>query len=386
MFSLRDGLDHLRILIPSLYEHTQGINYELIIVDNDSSDDSISFLEDCGYDINLTIIKNSTNETFSKANNRAAKQAKGKYLVLLNNDIEPMRGWLHQLINIAETQEGIGSVGSRLIYPYKKSFKNSCTVQHAGIAFRDEEDFFRPYNQSNGVLIDSPSIQKSGDKSAVTAACLLVRTEIYHEVDGLDEGYNYGFEDVDFGLKLIQAGYKNYYCADSILFHYEFGTQNKNIREEVIKRREGNADLLRSKWSFSIKQNYWKEKLFDDSHLFAETPLKVAIAVTDYGPKVTAGDYFTAQELAVYLEEFGWSVNYLSRLKDEWYQLDDDVDVLISLLDAYDLNQLPERKTRLYTIAWARNWFDRWCEMPCFNDYDRVFASSHKSCDYVRDA
>lgn len=379
----RDGLEHLKILIPALYEHTKEINYELIVVDNNSSDSSIEYLENCGYDFNLNIIKNSINETFSKANNRAANQAKGKYIVLLNNDIEPMRGWLHYLLNFALNKENVGSVGCRLIYPFKQSFKNSCTVQHAGIAFRDEIGFFRPYNQFNGEFIDSKAVQKSAVKGAVTAACLLVSTDIYHEVGGLDEGYNYGFEDVDFGLKLLVSGYQNYYCANSVLLHYEFGTQNKNNRDKVIKRREKNADLLRTKWISTIKQNYWKEKLFDESHLFAEAPLKVAIAVTDYGPKVTAGDYFTAQELARSLEEFGWSIVYLSRLKDEWYQLDEEVDVLISLLDAYDLSQLPARKTRLHTIAWARNWFDRWCERPCFNDYDMVFASSNKSCEYI---
>lgn len=379
----RDGLDHLKVLIPALYEHTQDVNYELIVVDNDSSDGSIDYLENCGYDHKLRIIKNSVNETFSKANNRAAEQAKGKYILLLNNDIEPMQGWLHYLLNFAETNEKVGSVGCRLIYPFKQSFKNSCTVQHAGIAFRDEVGFFRPFNQFNGAYIESHEVKHSAAKGAVTAACLLVEADVYREVGGLDEGYNYGFEDVDFGLKLLHAGYHNYYCADSILLHYEFGTQNKNNREEVIKRREKNANLLRSKWASSIKQKYWKEKLFDESHLIAEVPLKVAIAVTDYGPKVTAGDYFTAQEIAQYLESFGWSVVYLSRLKDEWYQLDEGVDVLISLLDAYDLRLLPERKTRLHTIAWARNWFDRWCEMPCFNDYDMVFASSKKSCEYV---
>jgi len=381
----RDGLEHLKVLIPALFENTKEINYELIVVDNNSKDDSISYLENCGYDIDITVIKNASNETFSKANNRAAERAKGKYLVLLNNDVEPMRGWLHSLLHAEQTNEKIGSVGSRLVYPFKKSFKNSCTIQHAGIAFRDEVSFFRPYNQANGALIDSSTVKKSGARSAVTAACLLVRADIYQEMGGLDEGYNYGFEDVDFGLKLIEAGYINHYCADSMLLHYEFGTQSKNNRNEVIKRREDNANLLREKWSATIKQNYWKEKLFDGSHLFAEKPMKVAIAVTDYGPNVTAGDYFTAQEIASYLEEFGWSINYLSRVKGEWYQLDDDVDVLISLLDAYDLSELPERNTRLYTIAWARNWFDRWCQMSCFNDYDMVFASSNKSCDYVRE-
>jgi spore maturation protein CgeB len=70
-------------------------------------------------------------------------------------------------------------------------------------------------------------------------------------------------------------------------------------------------------------------------------------------------------------------------MKGEWYDLDDDLDVLITLLDAYDLKQICPRKKRLYTIAWARNWFDNWVKMPCFNDYDFVYASSYKACEYI---
>ncbi len=381
----RNGLEHLERLIPALYEHSQGIKYELIVVDNASTDGSVSYLENMDFECKLTIIKNKSNESFSKANNIAATHAKGKHLVLLNNNMEPLRGWLHHLIYVVETKKNIGSVGSRLIYPYKESFKKSCTIQHAGIAFKDEIGFFRPYNVSNGALIYSPSVLKSCTKSAVTAACLLVTADIYREVGGLDEVYDYGFEDVDFGLKLTQAGYQNYYCADSMLFHYEFDKQKNNNREKEIIRREANASFFREKWFLTIKQNYWKEKLFNESRLITEAPLKVAIAVTDYGPNVTAGDYFTALEVASYLEGFGWTINYLSSLKKEWYQIDDDIDVVISLLESYDLSKIPRRNTRLTTIAWARNWFDRWCEMPGFNDYDIVFASSQKACDYVRE-
>ncbi len=380
----RDGAGHLKTLIPALYEHTQGIRYELIVVDNASTDNSVSYLENSTYDMPLKLIRNSVNETFSRGNNQGARQARGKYLVLLNNDVEPLPGWLHHLLHCAEKQEKTGAVGSRLVYPFKASFENSCSVQHAGIAFRDEVGFFRPYNQGNGRSGSSPHVMNNGRKAAVTAACLLVPKAVYQQVGGLDEGYNYGFEDVDFGLKLIQAGYHNYYCAESVLFHYEFGTQEKNDREEVKQRRLKNTERFRYKWFSVIKGNYWKEKLFNGSSLYAETPLKVALAITDYGPNVAAGDYFTAQELATALEVLGWSVTYLSRVKQEWYQIGEEVDVLISLIDAYDLNKIPKRNKRLYRIAWARNWFDRWCNNPSFEHYDQVFASSHLACDYIR--
>ncbi len=121
----RDGLEHVKTLIPALFEHTKGIVYELIVVDNASSDKSVHYLRNCGFDLNLTIIENTSNESFSRGNNVAASYAKGKYLVLLNNNVEPLHGWLHHLIHVAETQDNIGSVGSRLIYPFKESFENN---------------------------------------------------------------------------------------------------------------------------------------------------------------------------------------------------------------------------------------------------------------------
>ena len=379
----RDGLEHLKVLVPALYENTKGINYELIVVDNASKDKSVEYLENCEKDLSIKIIKNSVNETFSVANNKASKMAKGKYIVLLNNDIEPLFGWLHFMLKTYDIKDNIGSVGSRLVYPFKESFEHSCNVQHAGIAFRDETGFFRPYNVCNGNLIQSEKVKQSGSKCAVTAASLLVKKEIYHEVGGLDEGYNYGYEDVDFGLKLVEAGYINYYCSDSILFHHEFGTQNKNKRDEIRLRRIKNASYLRIKWSYFIKQNYWKEKIFNQSKVFSDKPLKVAITVTDYGPKVAAGDFFTAQELANELEKLGWDVVYLSRAKNEWYEVDEEIDVLINLIDAFDLSKIPHRNKRLIKIAWARNWFDRWCDNKYFKEYDFIFASSHIACNYI---
>ncbi len=397
----RNGYKHLKTLIPALLEHTKGIIYELIIVDNASTDKSIAYLQSHAEQFSLHIIQNKQNESFSRANNQAVAIAQGKYLVLLNNDIEPLQGWLHHLIHSAQSipqlnsqlNSLIGSVGARLVYPYIKPplFKNpfkkykkiSCRIQHAGIAYQDEGAVFRPYNVGKGKAPSDASVLLSEPKSALTAACLLIPKDVYLEVGGLDEAYNYGGEDVDFGLKLLKAGYVNYYCADAVLFHHEFGTQSKEKRQEGAVRRENNLNILQARWFHTIRQSYWHEKLMGSSHLYAETPLTLAITVTDHGENVTAGDYFTAQELASALQSFGWKIIYLSRKKDEWYDIPESVDVLLNLLDAYDLSLIPERKKRLLTIAWARNWFDRWCGAPSFNDYDCVLASSQIACDYI---
>ena len=286
----RDGLHHLKILIPALITNTKNISYELLLVDNNSKDDSINFVKSTYEKLTpgtpVTIIKNKVNESFSVANNKAAKLAKGKYIVLLNNDVEPLNGWLEFLVSTAQKDSTIGSVGARLVYPFrkkKKSFKQvfkksenlSCRIQHSGIAFMNEVKQFRPYNLGTGKAFDDPLVEKSVSRVALTAACLLVPKQVYLEIGGLDESYHYGGEDVDFGLKLLKSGYQNYYCTDAVLFHHEFGTQSKEARKKAAKRREKNLKVFQHKWFITVKKNYWQEKISGKYGFFSEYPLTI---------------------------------------------------------------------------------------------------------------
>ena len=378
----RDGLPHLKRLFDAIHLHDEYKNFEIIIVDNASKDGSLAYLKKNPYDFALTLIKNSQNLSFSKANNQAVEVASGSYLLLLNNDVEPTSGWLSHLVETALQSQDIAMVGSKLIYPYKKRFAKSCTIQHAGIAFRYEGDFIRPYNIGSGEL-PQKNFNANRAHAAMTAASLLLKKELYLEVGGFDEGYNYGYEDVDLGLKLICAGYKNIFCADSVLFHYEFGTQKRDSKKLLITRRAENRALFQKKWAPFIKQRYWQEKIESRETLFSQDVLTVALAVTDAGDNISEGDYFTAKELANELERFGWKVIYLRRKYNEWYNPPQEVDLLISLLDAYEPSKLAHLPKKIITIAWARNWFDRWVRNSSFKMYDHLFASSSIACEYI---
>ncbi len=160
--------------------------------------------------------------------------------------------------------------------------------------------------------------------------------------------------------------------------HIKNRLQNLAIRRRVVLYVKRLQSLLFSKLKYKRIPNIEK------GCLYSELPLMIAIAVTDHGDDVTAGDYFTAQELSISLESYGWKVIFLSRKKGEWYHFSERVNVLLSLLDSYNLNKICSRKNNLITIAWARNWFDNWCDMPCFNAYNIVFSSSKISCDYIK--
>jgi O-antigen biosynthesis protein len=384
----RNGLKYLKKLFKDFLEKIQYPNYEIIVVDNDSEDESLHFLEDLSKSLPLKIIKNKKNESFSRSNNHAVEISKGDYLLLINNDVEPTYGWLNQMMKSALQSDEVGAVGAKLVYPdcYTSRYnrRNSFKIQHSGIAFMEENGFIKPYNMGKGDIF-KVNDEMDEPRAAVTAAALLVARDKYFQVEGLDEGYIYGYEDVDFCLKLLKKGYTNIYCPKALLFHYEFGTQESHKNKEVKKRRLKNKNLFQEKWGKWLLRKLLMDKL-NCNQLFSPKPLKVAFVVTETGENSSAGDYFTAMSLGKSFKKFGWKIDYLSRTESEdWYEIDRDVDVLISLLDAYDIRKIRSKNNLLIKIAWPRNWLSRWISHPDFMDFDMVMATSETACSYIEE-
>jgi O-antigen biosynthesis protein len=383
----RNGIKHLKRLFTDFEENVQYPAYEFIVVDNASTDKSIDFLEDRSDDLHIKIIKNTENESFAKATNHAAKIAEGEYLLLLNNDVEPTYGWLNQMMQTTLKSDDVGAVGAKLVYPdCSKSHhnkNNSFKIQHIGVAFKEESGFIKPYNMNKTELFGDEEHDEL--RAAVTAAALLVPKDKYWQVNGMDEKYIYGYEDVDFCLKLLKKGYKNIYCPKALLFHYEFGTQEKNKNKEVRNRRLNNQKVFRQKWNKWIRNELLMDKLNNDL-LFSEKPLKVAFAVTETGKDSSAGDYLTALTFGESLKKLGWEISFLSRRgHGDWYEVEEDVDVLISMLDAYNTSKIRSTNNLLIKIAWPRNWINRWISHPNFKGYNLVFAPSKTACNYIED-
>ena len=384
----RNGIKHLKRLFKDFQKNIQYPSYELIVVDNDSVDDSIKFLDNLKKNFPIKIIKNTENKTFSQANNEAVEVAQGEYVLLLNNDVEPTYAWLNQMMRVALRSDDIGAVGATLVYPdcsdSVHNKHNSFKLQHTGIGFEVENGFIKPYNLGNGdPFYEEINVEK--ERAAVTAAALLVKKDKYTEVQGLDERYNYGYEDVDLCLKLHKAGYKNVYCPQALLFHYEFGTQENNKTSEVRERRLKNRELFIQKWNRWLKKKYLRDKL-ENNKLFSVNPLKIVLVVSEVGDNASAGDYFTALELGEGLKKLGWEVSFISRRgPGDWYDVGGDVDILISFLDVYDPLKIKCAHGYLIKIAWARNWFSRWAENHSLQGYDLVLASSETACNYMEE-
>ncbi len=215
-----------------LAQVTSDPSFEVIIVDNASSDETPEFLRTLEGDIQ--VIRNEENRGFAKACNQGAALAKGKYLVFLNNDTIPQSGWLTALVEEVESHEQVGVVGSKLLYPNN-------TIQHAGVVI--SRKYGTPYHFLSGVQHDHSMVNERKEYQAVTAACMLVRKEIFSQVGGFDESYINGFEDVDFCLKVRELSNIIVYQPKSCLYHLESQTAGRKEKDAE------NAQRFWERWS-----------------------------------------------------------------------------------------------------------------------------------------
>ena len=234
----------LQVCIESIVEKTTYPNYEILVVDNNSNDpESLAYfseLEDGG---KVRLLRYPHPFNYSAINNFAVRHAKGSLVALVNNDIEVITpDWLTEMVALA-LRPGIGCVGAKLYYP-------NDTIQHAGIvlgiggvAGHSHKYFDRDATGYFGRLKLAQNV------SAVTGACLLVRKSIYESVGGLDEdNLKVAFNDVDFCLRVMEAGYSNAFTPFAELYHHESLSRGTEDNPEKRARFEREVTYMLSKW------------------------------------------------------------------------------------------------------------------------------------------
>ena len=383
----RDGEAHLRRLLDGLARTTYR-SFELVVVDNASSDGSVELLRGAEIGAPVTVIENAENASFSDGNNQAVRASGGELVLLLNNDIEPVAdGWLGHLVDTLEDHDA-AAVGARLVYPRRPGLGTNqgdtihpdLTLQHRGVHFATGGDGI-PVGRNLGAGEDptGPAATAVVERPAVTAACMLIPRATYDAVGGLTSGYRYGTEDVDLCLKLRRGGGRVVYDGQAVLWHHEYGTQNEAGRETKRRNRLHNRELFADRWGPQLHRQVLLDRLRGEG-AWSDEPVHVAITVTRDDPDAGYGDYYTAHELGDALVELGFHVSYAERHAERWYDLDDTVDVLVVLLDAFDLRRVSRS---VLSVAWVRNWTDRWIDRPWFADYDLVLSSSTTSKELI---
>jgi len=240
--------EYTKKCMESIVMNTPGELYEVVIIDNGSTDETKELLKCLAGDVK--IITNKVNMGFAKACNQGAKVASGKYLLFLNNDTQVQQHWLQPLVNTVENNLEIGAVGSKLLYPDGK-------VQHAGVIIIEQKNkvSLLPRHVFMGDYPSDVPIEYPMFFQAVTAACLLIKKNIFDSVDGFNEAYWNGSEDVDLCFKIRQAGYKIAYEPKSVVIHHE----SKSGRERIAAQPRNNL-LLRQRWSKIIKPDIHEDE------------------------------------------------------------------------------------------------------------------------------
>ena len=232
----------------------EQLHYEVIVVDNGSSDGTSEFLKQLGGD--ARIITNSENLGFAKACNQGARAARGRFLIFLNNDTIPLENWLAALVAEVTSHPEVGIVGSKLLY-------EDDTIQHAGVVF--SRDGLMPYHLYRRFHRDHPAVNQRRIFQSVTAACMLIRREIFETAGGFDEGFQNGLEDVDLCLKVSDQGWQIVYQPLSVLYHLESQTPGRKTHEQA------NALRFLRRWG----QRWWvaDEDLYyyEDGYLSVHT-------------------------------------------------------------------------------------------------------------------
>ncbi|MCD8327424.1 MAG: glycosyltransferase [Lachnospiraceae bacterium] len=181
---------------------------------------------------------------YSAVNNYGVSFASGEYILLLNNDTEVITvNWLEELLMYAQRQD-VGAVGAKLYYPDK-------TIQHAGVVLglgAHRTAGHSHYKQPKANLGYMGRLCYAQNVSAVTGACLMVRKSLFDQVKGLDEGFAISLNDVDFCLKLRQLGYLNVFTPFAELYHYESASRGLDDAGEKAERYNKESERFRDKW------------------------------------------------------------------------------------------------------------------------------------------
>ena len=285
----KDHADDLRRCITSIVEKSTYDNYEIVIVENNSTTKEIrdyysellgfdydTALAEClasaeenktvcegensdlgvitaeaeglaGFKVKLVIFKGTFN--YSAVNNLGVKYASGEYILLLNNDTEVITvNWMEELLMYAQ-REDVGAAGAKLYYGDK-------TIQHAGVviglgAHRTAgHTHYKQHRQNLGYM---GRLCYAQNVTAVTGACLLVKKSLYEIVGGLDEGFAISLNDVDFCLKLREKGLLNVFTPFAELYHYESVSRGLDDNGEKAERYNRESALFREKWKKQLE-------------------------------------------------------------------------------------------------------------------------------------
>jgi GT2 family glycosyltransferase len=240
----RNAEQLVRQCIESIVRRTTYLNYEILLVDNGSDDpDATRYFNELARDQVIRVVRDDRPFNYSALNNSAVKLAHGEFVCLLNNDIEVISAdWLSEMVSIA-VQPGVGAVGARLWYPNNLLQHGGVILGIGGVAGHSHKG----HPKGNRGYFGRAALIQS--YSAVTGACLLVRKSSFEQVGGLNEKeLQIAFNDVDFCLRLVEAGYRNVWTPYAELYHHESATRGYEDNPLKVARFGREERYMKVRW------------------------------------------------------------------------------------------------------------------------------------------
>ena len=223
----------------------EEIRYEVIIADDCSTDLTTSIQEIVS---NITVAKTGGNCRFLLNCNNAAKQARGKYILFLNNDTQVQENWLEPLVSLMEKDESIGMTGSKLVYPDGK-------LQEAGgILWKDGS----AWNYGRGKDASDPEYNYVKEVDYISGAAIMIRKALWEEIGGFDERYVPAYyEDTDFAFEVRKHGYRVVYQPLSVVVHFEGASNGTDVSEGLKHYQVENGKKFFEKWKDVLQSEHF---------------------------------------------------------------------------------------------------------------------------------
>jgi len=249
--------DHSLLLsrcIDSILTKTAYPNYEIIIVNNNSSEkETFDLFKKYSKNPKIRVIDANVEFNYSYLNNLAVSKSSSDFVVLLNNDTEVISAnWLTEMVRYASLKH-VGVVGVKLLYPDN-------TIQHGGVILGfggvAGHAFINQKRNYSGPFSTLKVVRNVGGN---TAACIMIDRKKYLEVDGLDEKIKVAFNDVDFNLKMLDKGYYNVFLPNVELYHYESKSRGLEDTPSKIKRFNSEVDYMKEKWKDKLSDPYYND-------------------------------------------------------------------------------------------------------------------------------
>ena len=288
--------------LKSILEHTPDVTYEIIIADDVSTDATAEIFK---FAENLVISRNQENQGFLRNCNQAAKKARGRYIMFLNNDTQVTDGWLSSLVNLIQSDDSIGMVGFKVVYP------DGRLQEAGGIIWSDGSGW-------NYGRLDNPDKAEYNyvkDVDYISGAAILLSKELWNQIGGFDDRFAPAYcEDSDLAFEVRKAGYRVVYQPLSKVIHFEGVSNGTDVNGTGLKRYQvENSKKLKEKWADELKKQSVNDGNPNPFRARERSQKKPVVLIVDhYVPTFDkdAGSKTTYQYIKMFLKK-GFAVKFL---------------------------------------------------------------------------